>query len=451
MVKHLAHMRGITPWVTGIRYAASHVLSLSAVLLFAVGFMILAPLSAGAGEFTTGGEVFAGLRVYPDDAVFGNRAEWDLGGRVDLMWRQGRTWAVKASPRILWDPADPGRWQWIPFELWGEGRAGAWRLRAGRQIFSWGVADAFNPSDILPTRDLGENFRDADKLGDWAVTLVRAGDAWGLEAVVIPWVEGAQFPSARSPWSLDAAASRLDVPATVTLDDTPYLPDDARELSFAGRLRGSFGDTDLYLVGHTGTARAPVLTFPTVGFFSAQARATYLPLHLLGLEGQTALGDWVFKGSWMWRDQATTDSLINEQIFGPQGIDPQASQGVVGAEYLWFEVLGGLGDLSTSLEYLWDTGARESNLATYRPFESNLALGVRYQFNDTAGSWVEASWLESLKRPERFAAIRGSRRLWRNLRAEVFAEFLRGPDGPPSLFYFFEPNDRVGILTRYAF
>ena len=36
--------------------------------------------------------------------------------------------------------------------------------------------------------------------------------------------------------------------AAITLDDDPYLPDDAREFSLAARVRWSPGDTDLYLV-----------------------------------------------------------------------------------------------------------------------------------------------------------------------------------------------------------
>ena len=423
--------------------------AVAAILLFAAG--------PAAADMRVEGEVVGGVRVYPgevpEDAVDIVDAEIDLAARVDLSFRWGRHWRARLTPRLRTDPLDPGRYRWIPFEAWAEYRTGPWRLRAGRQTISWGAADSFNPADVIATRDFGSDFLEPERTGDWTASAVYTTARWGAEAVVIPAVEGARFPSARSRWGLPVALTRLPGlrPSEVILVEDPYIPDDARELSVAARVRGTFGPADVYLFGHTGTSRTPVLTAPELGIFgTVTTRATYLPLHQVGAETQVAAGEWLLKASWAWRDQATQDSIIQEQLFANGVLREQATQGVVGVDRLGLITVG-RGEVDLTVEYLWDTGSDETSLVAYNVLRSNLAAVARYRAGDFSDTSVEVGWLDSLVRHEGLVTVRASRRVTGPLRATVFVDVIYGPDEPPSPFFFFGENDRAGLRLAYGF
>lgn len=402
------------------------------------------------------GEIFAGSRWYPEDASPGRDFEWDLGTELEARWNPGRDVALLLRPRLLVDPLDPGRFRWVPTEAWVEARRGAWRLRLGRQVFGWGAADFFNPTDVVSTPDWGLDFADPAKPGDWAVDAVRGSRRWGLEVVWLPALEGVDFPSARSPWSLESAARRglgFD-PGGVHLIEDPRLPPGTSEQSVAARLRWTAGRTDLYAVAYTGVDRSPVLTAveaPGANIAGLRPAATYLPLHLVGLEVQRAVGDVLLKGALTARDQSVDDAAFAAEVFGEFGLADRSLQGVVGLGYLWFDVLGTPGSLDLNVEFIFDEAPNDDNLAFYRPFQRDIAVGVAWLLNDFSDTVVEAGWVQDLERAESAGTLRVRRRIARGVTAELGGDLILGPPDPLSPFRLFAPNDRLRFRLAYGF
>lgn len=414
------------------------------------------PAPANALERSVNGEIVAGVRWYPEDASLGRDFEWELGGELAIEV-EGGAWRGLVKPRLRLDPLDGDRTRWIPTEAWLEGSARGVRVRAGRQVIRWGSADAFNPTDVLMRRDWGDDFADPEAPGEWALSAVYGAARFGVEVVFLPVLEGVDFPSSRSPWSLESAAKKalgFD-PGPLGLIEDPRVPPGAREWTVAARVRMTRGSTDFYLVGVSGVDRSPVLTaVPAPGFNFAGLRpaATYLPLHLVGIEAQSAVGGVVLKGAVAYRDQSVADTTFSSEVFGDFGLAARSVQAAVGAEYLRLDLGGGPGSLLLSVELLFDDASRGDNLLFYRPLQKDLAFAATWTAGDFASTSIEAGWIQDLERAESAGTLRVRRRVAPRTMAEVGAEWILGPSGDvQSPFALFGANDRVRFRLVHGF
>lgn len=420
-----------------------------ALLVFFVCLVAEAKLSHA--ELNLGGEVATTGTFYPREGVEGRDVQWSLQAQLDLSFRFSRNWRASLEPRIHYDPLDPGRWRWVPKEAKVDFRRGSWRGTLGRDHIVWGAADTFNPTDLLSVRDLGLDFVDGESPGEWLARMAYSRPGWGIEFVFLPALEGAKFPSARSPWSISKAFDRLSgFNFNLPLDDDPRLPPETEEVSFAVRARRSFSGTDVFLVGYSGIDRNPVLTVRFDGLFPNQLRSTYLPLHLIGLETQTVVGGFVLKGAATFRDQSVNDAAFSSSVFGALGLSRHSLQGVVGVEYLFEEVPFG-GSLDLGAEFLLEDGSSENAITSYRPFDRDLALYINYLAQDLSDTTIELAWLQDLRRAESVGVFRLTRRIRGSLKVELGGDLILGPDSGSSPYTLFNANDRVLFGLNYGF
>jgi len=420
-------------------------------ILFVAGTWFVPGVGSAAAPEARG-DFTLGVRHYPSPSVPGRDLEWTLAARAEIRWDARPSLRLFITPRVHADPLDPGRWRWVPDEAWVEARRGPARLRLGRTVTRWGSTDAANPTDVVAVRDWGIDFLDPERPGDWSAVFSVTRARWGLEALVLPVLEGARQPSARSRWSLQSAGARSGFPVDVLLDDTPRLPPGTGEASVAGRVRLTRGATDVYLVGYSGIDHRPLLT-GTVDFEHGvvTARTTYLPLHLGGIEVQSALGDFLVKGAVTYEDRSVDDAAFAAGVFGDFGLRPRSWQGIAGLEYLWLDFLGSPGVLDLTAEYVWDNSPGGDSIRAFRPLQNDVAVGATYRFGDLADTRVEAGWLEDLERPESVFLARVSRRIGDRVRWELGADVLRGGNDPSSPFYLYSPNDRVTARVTGGF
>lgn len=411
----------------------------------AIGLAALVLAVPTAGSTSLHGEVTAGARVYPEAASVGRDAEWLLGTELEARWDPRPDLRILVRPRLWADPLDSGRFRWVPREAWLEVRPGSrWSLRAGRQTFTWGSTDTWRPADVLSTLDWGRDFLDPEKQGDWAFTCTYGSLPLGVEVVYLPTFEGVTFPSEESPWSVESAEARLGF-SGAPLDDDPLYLADVSKRSLAIRTRFTAARTDLYLTGYSGLDRAPILLLATGPEGPPRVRPGYLPLRLLGVGAQSAVGSVLLKAEAAWRDQTAGHALR------VPGLAPHSVQGVVGVDYLWFGAFGGGGDLDVVAEFLYDDAVRNADLAFYRPFQRDLAVALTYTANDLAGTALEAGWDQDLERAESVGTVRVRRRLRRAWMAEVGADLILGPPDRTDAFHIFGPNDRLTVRLTYGF
>lgn len=100
---------------------------------------------------------------------------------------------------------------------------GNWDIRAGRQIVTWGVADAMRLTDIISPMDFTEYLaQDYDDIRV-PVTGIRVKyvrSSWSAEAIVIPISSFFQLPTDPSnPWAISFPG--VECPYSINLDDTP--------------------------------------------------------------------------------------------------------------------------------------------------------------------------------------------------------------------------------------
>ena len=429
-------------------------LLLAAALGVAAGIgPAIGPATAAASDrITLEGDLTAGARLYPETLSPGRDVEWELGGELELSWRPHPRWRAQVGPRFWWDPLDSGRRRWVPREAWVGYRAGPLSVRAGRQVLGWGSADSYRPTDVASTRDWGRDFLDPEKMGDWSLTTTYGAGRFGVELVYLPVLEGVDFPSARSPWSIESAEERLGLIRLPLLDD-PWIPAGVSEQSLAARARMTLGQTDFYLVGYTGVDRQPLLALDQVcaepGCLGGELvlRAAYPRLRLGGLEVQAAVGAVLVKAEATYRDQTSGDPEFQDRT---TGLRDHSVQVVTGIDWLWLEALGGGGDLDVVLEFLYDDAARGDDLLTWRPFQKDLAAALTYFANDLSGTVVELGWIQDLERTESLGTVRVRRRIRQRVTLEAGGDLVIGPEEPANPFALFGPNDRLVLRLVYG-
>jgi hypothetical protein len=292
-------------------------------------------------------------------------------------------------------------------------------------------------------------------------TVTHSRSSWGLEVVYLPVLEGSRFPSARSPWSLESSAIRLGgSPDAITLVDDPLLAPGVSEHSLGARGRWTTGQTDFYAVAYLGVDRLPILTLtdncggqPDCFPSEFVARATYLPLRLIGIEVQSALSSVLLKVESTYRDQRVDDDAFRGQV---TAIAETSFQLVAGIEYLWQEIAGTGGDLNLILEFLYDDARTENSFLVLRPFQRDLAASITWSLNDLGGTVIEAGWVQDLERSDSLGRLRAGTRLTGSLRLTVGADVILGED-PQSLpdqlnpFWIYSVNDRLSATFTYGF
>ena len=135
-------------------------------------------------------------------------------------------------------------------------RPGPVDITVGKQIFAWGTADAYNPTDTLNPRDYLDVI-DNEKLGVVSAAARLTTGRADLTLVVVPYFTPSRTPLSDSRW---VPTHPGDVGAFVYSRELPRI-DTFSDVEYAGRLRGTIGGWDLSVSYFDGFERTPVLKF----------------------------------------------------------------------------------------------------------------------------------------------------------------------------------------------
>ena len=124
-------------------------------------------------------------------------------------------------------------------EAWMRYTHDRWQITAGKNIFGWGTADAYNPTDSLNPRDFTD-VPDSEKIGVIALAFTYSWDLATLDAVTVPLFTPARLPDIDNRWVGDLSALRQAFfPLRPVIGDDE-LPDATIEnVQFAVRLSSS--------------------------------------------------------------------------------------------------------------------------------------------------------------------------------------------------------------------
>ncbi|WP_045858784.1 hypothetical protein [Teredinibacter purpureus] len=295
-------------------------------------------------------------------------------------------------------------------------------LYGGIRKVYWGVTESVHLVDIINQDDVIESLDREEKLGQPMLQLVSMRD-WGtLEAFVLLGFREQQFPGIHG---------RLR-PGIPVLDNAQYESSKEDEhIDIALRWSHYFGNWDIGLSHFSGTNRDPIFLPESSINGDITLRPYYSLIDQTGLDIQATIDAWLWKLEVITRNEKDYDSTLAS---------------VAGLEYTVFNLRDTNADIGLIAEYQFDDaeGARESTS------QNDIALGVRWAFNDLDGSTVLALVNQDLDSTNRFYSVEVSRRITDDWTLEAEARFFTHIEaGTPE--YDFRDDDYFQIEVRRYF
>ena len=297
--------------------------------------------------------------------------------------------------------------------LFGELGEGEWEARLGFDRVFWGVAELYNPVDVVNQSDLVEHPDGKTKLGQLMAHLTFSGD-WGTaELFALPWHRERTYPGRhgrlRSELVVDPGLAEYESGA------------EERHLDLAARYSHSFGLLDFGLGFFDGTSREPSLRpaafRPVLGPTGAPvvdpvtgpiviptALAPYYPqIRQLGLDAQITTDLALLKLEAIHRTGAPNVPSLRH----PFGEEEDHVAFVIGGEFTIHSVFESAADLSLLGEWHRDDRGRRST----HQFQNDVFVAARLAFNDVEGTEVTAALVADTDYGSRTMSVEFSRRL----------------------------------------
>jgi hypothetical protein len=166
-------------------------------------------------------------------------------------------------------------------------RLGPSELSLGKQLYGWGTADSFNPTDYLTPRDYLDPI-DSEKMAVYSASARVDVGAAQLTLVVVPVFTPSRLPLADSRWAPVGPAGPT---GGATLEDRDLPERNLRNVQYAARLRTTFRGWDLSASYFEGFESTPVFRVsPDAGPAPPRVTPVFTRLRAVGADFSTTWG-----------------------------------------------------------------------------------------------------------------------------------------------------------------
>ena len=362
-------------------------------------------------------------------------------------------------PRLLIDALDDDLVRTEPLEAFVTWDLGEHELRAGQLVENWGIADTFNPIDVLNRRDLAEDPLDPVRLGELGLRyrwFLDGGETVGEPVVSLyfmPLFRRALFPSDDSRWSFNPRTPAA--PTAPTLDTgAGEDPSGGDSVFLAARAQSTLttaaANADVQLVFARGPDRFPL--FEAVPGSGGDVLApTYF--------GSTTIGGGIraVPNSELLSDYTLKAEVVYRQPFRLRGrpaeLPDDYVQYALGFDRVFPNVLTDRDTLTATLEWVGEVGASDPT-SLYRPFDDDLVVRVLWEANNFARQRVELrGFVDFDKRETLVEAILQTqlRSVHEDLKLELGLRLLDAATEQPGFFSLFPDNSTVWTSLRLDF
>ncbi len=394
------------------------------------------------------------LRSYPSSRGSAQRDEQIIREvQVEIKARLVDRLTLLVRPWLLVDELDTDLLRYEPLEAYLHFEGGHWTLTTGSFIESWGIADAFNPLDVLNRRDYGPDLLAPVARGELGMRVqyhFDGGTVIGqprLSFYACPGFRQTDLPTDRSRFAL----SQLGLPY---VRDTPWQPSGSQRIFTAVRLdhtlTSSALNADFQYVVAFGPDRLPVigpLLTPAGVVLTASPYGT-------GMAG----GGFRAVPNGDWASQFTLKAeAAYKRPYRLNGVPIETPDDYVqyafGLDRLLAPLLADRDQLTIMLEFLGEVGANDT-AARLRLFDSDLALRIFWEAGDPALTSVELRFVGDVLDGDTITEIRLSRRLsflHDDLKLELGARYLQAPESSPGLLGRFESNGALSARLQFNF
>jgi hypothetical protein len=326
-------------------------------------------------------------------------------------------------------------------------RGGPVEATFGRQIFAWGTADSFNPTDNINPYDYLDLI-DNEKMGVYSAAARLTLGATSLVAIVVPVFTPSRLPLPGSRWIPQPPPDFVAV-----VDGREVPPPTASNMQYAARLRTTLRGVDLSLSYYDGFENTPVVRQSSIVIAPSTTVPRFTPvftrIRVVGLDFSTTYGKFELHGEGAFR---FAQSNGREDRF----------QWITGLNYTWDELpTRRIEQIVFILEY-----AREETLASRNPniLEPGTppltALGPKSAFRHAVAGRILVKFTEDTQLriggaldliggTSYYLQTKVSHKLSDALHLEGGLDLFGGPD--QTFWGARRNNDRVFALVKYFF
>lgn len=155
-----------------------------------------------------------------------NQEFYKLELNPNYLWKYKDSFRFYIRPTFVADPgnkSDEEKYFFDLSEAYIRYQTETASIKAGNNIFSWGVTDGYNPLDIINSKQYFDPLH-SRKLGALSLVYSQTLDNWDLELIYIPKNRGATMPGPHSRW----LPREVYVPETPDNDIVLLLPQTLR-------------------------------------------------------------------------------------------------------------------------------------------------------------------------------------------------------------------------------
>ncbi len=362
---------------------------------------------------------------------------------TDVRWNdQVRTYGKMELTGYL--PQSDPRIRIIPEEAFLDLYLGPVDIRAGYQIYSWGVADLYNPTDKLNPRDYID-ILNYEKEGILSLKVGYSFSNWTLEGIWIPLPEESYLP--QPGWRFfEMPGASQGLPPAIVSDLIALRPGKSiRNPQFAARLRGTAGRFDLGFSYFYGLATVPqrevsVGTFnPVDNTVTVTVTEVFPREHTVGANMATTI-----KKLGLHLETAAVFPKDTGRDIG--SADQFRFNYVVGGNYTWSDVISDH-DIRFFLDFTHEIHRDEKSTNLSRIFQLSLLSRLEYIVSDDLKITLSGAY--NFDDRDYIIRPRIEWGFYEGFTLTAGADFLGGPSG--SFFDLFEEDDRGYAWLKYEF
>jgi len=379
----------------------------------------LALVSTGANaEWTKRGDISLQFKAFTDNALHNadQASNLSISGEAEFTRGVGENGTFTISPFLRIDEHDDERTHFDLREFLYTHTGDTWDLNVGLGKIFWGVAESNNVVDIINQKDAVEGIRPEYKLGQPMINLLLLRD-WGeISLFILPGFRERTFAG---------EDGRPRGFFAVNTDDTSYeSSNEENQIDFAARVSGVIDEWDLGLHVFHGTAREPLLTFPSFAPF-------YYQTTQVGVDVQATLESWLLKTELIYR---SADAITNH------------AQLITGFEYSFFSVAESDVDIGVVAEWLYDDREELADTA----LQNDVLVGLRFALNDEQSTDALIGVIADLDGGANTFSFEASRRIGDRFKLSLEALIWTNAANDPFLSQFAQ-EDFVEVEFGYFF
>ena len=304
-------------------------------------------------------------------------------------------------------------------------------MTAGKQIYSWGTADIFNPTDNLNPRDVTD-FIENEKIGvpSFALNLFR--NNWKADFILIPVFTPTRIPLVDTRWA------PIPPDFSLAINDRDLPDRSINNVQFATRLGATIDGWDLSASYFEGFEYVPA------GLISSPIPSSITPVYdkvrIYGMDFSTALKGIEFHGEAAYYNRDNVDR--NDYL-----------QYIFGANYTFNDIISDH-DAKLTLEYAREeivnranNPARYLDLELSHVFRNSIMPKIEYVF-DTRKK-IEVGLIYNIDHEDYIIQPKFCYKPADNWDIELGLDILEGDAG--TVFGRYSKNDRGFVKTKFTF